>query len=123
MQPSDLKRLRELEQENVRFKWMYADLSLDNPMLKELVEKKVLSVDERRKAVVYLKQKFNASEKRACHIVCISLSDYRYQAKTQYDKEISDILRTLVQSHPANRETYWMIILNNLSSNYIFLNN
>ena len=40
MQPSDLKQLRELEQENARLKRMYADLSLDNPMLKELVEKK-----------------------------------------------------------------------------------
>ena len=39
MQPSDLKRLRELEQENARLKRMYADLSLDNQILKELVGK------------------------------------------------------------------------------------
>ena len=61
----------------------------------------MLSVDERRKAVVHLRQKFNASERKACRIVGISLSIYRYQAKTPYDKEISDLLRTLVQSHPA----------------------
>ena len=40
MQPSDLKRLRELEQENARLKRMYADVSLDNQMLKELLTKK-----------------------------------------------------------------------------------
>ena len=37
LQPSDLKRLRELEQENARLKRMYADVSLDNQMLKELL--------------------------------------------------------------------------------------
>ncbi len=61
----------------------------------------MLSVDERRKAVVHPRQKFNASERRACRIVGISLSVYRYQAKTQYDKEISDLLRILLtQNHP-----------------------
>ena len=40
MQPSDLKRLRELEQENARLKRMYADGCLDNQILKEIVGKK-----------------------------------------------------------------------------------
>ena len=40
MQPSDLKRLRELEQENARLKRMYADACLDNQILKEIVGKK-----------------------------------------------------------------------------------
>jgi putative transposase len=37
---SQLKRLRELEDENRRLKQMYADLSLDHEILKELVAKK-----------------------------------------------------------------------------------
>lgn len=40
MEVSDLKRLRELEQENARLKRMYADLSLDNTILKEALTKK-----------------------------------------------------------------------------------
>ena len=36
---SDLKRLRELETENRRLKKMYADLSLENDALKELLTK------------------------------------------------------------------------------------
>ena len=40
MTVSDLKRLKELEAENRRLKTMYADISLDNKILKELLEKK-----------------------------------------------------------------------------------
>ncbi|GAB0149555.1 hypothetical protein McPS_22950 [Marichromatium sp. PS1] len=39
MEASDLKRLRALEEENRRLKHMYADLSLDHKILKEIVEK------------------------------------------------------------------------------------
>ena len=35
------KRLKELEEENRRLKQMYADLSLDHKVLKDIVEKKL----------------------------------------------------------------------------------
>ena len=41
MQPSDIKRLRELEDENRRLKKMYAVLSLEHVMLKEVLTKKL----------------------------------------------------------------------------------
>lgn len=41
MTVSDLKRLRELEEENRKLKHMYATLSLDHQILKEVVEKKL----------------------------------------------------------------------------------
>ena len=41
MESSDVKRLRELEVENQRLKRMYAELSLDHQILKEIVEKKL----------------------------------------------------------------------------------
>jgi putative transposase len=40
MSVSDMQRLRELEQENARLKRMYADLSLDHSVLKEMLTKK-----------------------------------------------------------------------------------
>ena len=39
--PPDIKRLRELEYENARLKQMYADLSLENRALKDVIEKKL----------------------------------------------------------------------------------
>jgi putative transposase len=41
MDVSTLKRLKELEEENRRLKQMYAELSLDHKVLKDIVEKKL----------------------------------------------------------------------------------
>jgi putative transposase len=41
MDASSLKRLKELEEENRRLKHMYADLSLEHRVLKDIVEKKL----------------------------------------------------------------------------------
>jgi len=38
---SQLKRLKELEEENRKLKQMYAEMSLDHKLLKEIVEKKL----------------------------------------------------------------------------------
>ena len=36
---SEIRRMRQLEEENKKLKQMYADLSLENNVLKELIEK------------------------------------------------------------------------------------
>jgi len=41
MEASDIKRLKELEEENRRLKQMYANLSLEHTILKDIVEKKL----------------------------------------------------------------------------------
>lgn len=41
IEASDVRRLQELEAENRRLKQMYAELSLDHQILKELLEKKL----------------------------------------------------------------------------------
>lgn len=41
MTASDVKRLRQLEEENHRLKRMYADLSVDHAILKDVIEKKL----------------------------------------------------------------------------------
>jgi len=41
MDVSELKRLKELEEENRRLKQMYADLSLEHEVLKDIIEKKL----------------------------------------------------------------------------------
>ncbi|GAL69206.1 hypothetical protein JCM19301_2888 [Jejuia pallidilutea] len=40
MEQQQLKRLKELEVENSKLKQMYADVSLDNKMLKDVLSKK-----------------------------------------------------------------------------------
>jgi len=41
MSVSDIKRLKELEEENSKLKKMYADMALENHALKDLIEKKL----------------------------------------------------------------------------------
>lgn len=41
METSHLRRLKELEQENYQLKQMYADVSLNNTMLKDVLSKKL----------------------------------------------------------------------------------
>lgn len=41
MMPSDMKRLRELEEENSRLKRIVADLSLDREMLQDVIKRKL----------------------------------------------------------------------------------
>ena len=40
MEAQDLKRLKELEEENRRLKQMYAELAMDNKVLKDVLSKK-----------------------------------------------------------------------------------
>ncbi len=39
--PSEMKRLRELEQENARLKKIVADLTLDREMLQDVIKRKI----------------------------------------------------------------------------------
>lgn len=41
MSVSDIKRLKELEEENAKLKKMFADMALENHALKDLIEKKL----------------------------------------------------------------------------------
>ena len=41
MEAADIRRLKELESENARLKHMYADVSLENRALKDVIEKKL----------------------------------------------------------------------------------
>jgi len=49
MEASQLKRLKELEDENRRLKRMYADLSLDHELLKDVLGKKLIMKGTRKK--------------------------------------------------------------------------
>ena len=41
LEVSQLKKLKELEEENAKLKKMYANLALDNEILREVIEKKL----------------------------------------------------------------------------------
>jgi len=59
---AELRRLKQLEEENRQLKQIVADLSLDKHMLQEVFVKKVLRPANKRPPVAYLENSFTVSE-------------------------------------------------------------
>ena len=81
--PSELKRLRLLEEENRKLKQWVADLSLDKAMLQEVVTKKGLRPAQKRAWVGRLQERFGSSERRALRVVTMSCSAFSYTPKAR----------------------------------------
>ncbi|WP_223303781.1 IS3 family transposase [Dickeya dianthicola] len=101
MVSSDIKRMKELEEENRRLKQMYASLSLDHEILKDVVFKKTLTVPEKRELVRYVMKEHQASERRGCRIIGISRSLLHYCPNTARDLPVVEALQKLAHQYPA----------------------
>ncbi|MEL6626942.1 MAG: IS3 family transposase [Bacteroidota bacterium] len=100
MDASMIKRLKELEEENRKLKQMYADLSLENHAMKDLIEKKPLSPDQKRSSVDYLRSEHGLSLRKSCKILKLSSSVYYYQPKERDDGALIESLSALSDNHP-----------------------
>ncbi|GAB2191577.1 hypothetical protein MAH1_31850 [Sessilibacter sp. MAH1] len=68
MEASDVKRLKELEEENRRLKQMYANLTLKSQLQEEIIKKAVISVAERRIWAKSLQIKHRVSITTCCDV-------------------------------------------------------
>ncbi|QDL94113.1 IS3 family transposase (plasmid) [Paroceanicella profunda] len=66
MSRDQLKRLKELEQENARLRRAVSDLTLDKLILSEAAPGKLLSPSRRRRCIDHVRQELGVSERRAC---------------------------------------------------------
>ncbi|MGQ0541974.1 MAG: IS3 family transposase [Blastocatellia bacterium] len=109
MDASELKRIRQLEEENGRLKKMYADLALENMAIKDLLGKP-LEPDRRRWAVGFLIAIWSLSVVKACRIAGLSrkawyLGDGKERADKR-DAPVIEALNEIVEAHP--RWGFWM---------------
>ncbi|WP_442952013.1 IS3 family transposase [Orrella sp. JC864] len=65
---SELRRLRQLEDENKKLKQLVADLTLDKVMLQDVLKKKALRPAQRKQLVGHLIDRYRISVNRACQI-------------------------------------------------------
>ncbi|MFZ9080824.1 MAG: IS3 family transposase [Alphaproteobacteria bacterium] len=100
MEASDVRRMKELEDENRRLKQMYADLSLKSRMQEEINKKALRPTAERRNWVRQLRTQFRASINRCCDAACLSRTAFYYRAKLPDDDELIDVLLALIEKHP-----------------------
>ncbi|MEL7563266.1 IS3 family transposase [Dehalogenimonas sp. 4OHTPN] len=91
----ELKRLKTLEEENRRLKQIVADQALDIRALTAL--KKLLKPKVKCLAVSHIRESLGLSERRACMLVDISSSVYRYQPKPDDDAQLRKRLRELAE--------------------------
>ncbi len=96
---SDVKKMENLEEENARLKKMYADLAIDNQILKDLFTKKRLGPATKRQLAEELVRDQDVPASRACKLVCFSRSQFYYSSKRD-DKELMDALQELVLQIP-----------------------
>ena len=75
---SELRSLKQLEEENRRLKNTVADLSLYKEMLQEVLRQKVIKPAGRRQLADFLKTAYKISERNAVKTVYLQRSTYRY---------------------------------------------
>lgn len=92
---SNAKRLKSLEDENAKLKKLLADTMLYNSALKDLLGKKVVAPAARRKAVAYLRETFEMSERRACTVLGCCRMTMRYQGSRVDDIDLRDRMKAI----------------------------
>ncbi|WP_416337482.1 IS3 family transposase (plasmid) [Klebsiella quasipneumoniae] len=100
MEASDIKKMKDLEDENRRLKQMFADLSLECRALKDVIEKKPLKPAIKRELVSYLTAQFAMSLRQACRILSLSRTIFRYQPDTQRDEPVIMALTVAAERYP-----------------------
>ena len=71
LKENEVKRLRDLEKENLRLKRLLAERDVELDVVREFLQKKVSNALEKRMAVVFLASR-KISQKRTCEIPRIS---------------------------------------------------
>ncbi len=97
---SEIRRLRQLGEENRRLTSLVADLSLDKAMLQDVLRKNMKPV--RRRAVVqYVQTAWEVAERRACGALGFWRSTHRYRSVADRQEELRLKLRELAASRPS----------------------
>lgn len=80
MTADDVKRLRQLEQENARLKKLLAERDLEIEVMKEISAKKMVSAPVRRQQTAFAQQQ-GLSQRRACALLSTARSSLRYHSR------------------------------------------
>ncbi len=77
---TELRRLRQLEDENQRLKKLVAELSLDKEMLQEVLKQSSEAGSE-APAVTFLREAYRISVRRGCGLLMQSRTVYHWQSQ------------------------------------------
>lgn len=97
MEVAEARRLKQLEEENRRLKEIVANLTLDNQILKEVLQKKSIKPAKKRELAEEISQAYGISERRACRILDLNRSSKRYKAtEKSVDEKVIERMKELI---------------------------
>ena len=97
---SELRRLRQVEEENSRLKRLVADLSLDKHMLSEALRKKSLRPARRRELAGWFQDTFQVSCLRACRLAQFSRAAWYRRSRAKDQSGLRLRIRDLAHARP-----------------------
>ncbi len=100
MDVSEAQRLRAMEDENRRLKLLVAELSLHGEALKAGHTEKTAGACRSRGEVAFVSSEFHLSERRACKLLGVERSSYRYEPRPDRNAELRDELVQLARQKP-----------------------
>ncbi|MDE4275924.1 IS3 family transposase [Phaeobacter gallaeciensis] len=95
---SEIRRLKQLEDENGKLKRLVADLTLDKTMLQNALGKKVVKPVRRREVVRHYQHVFEVSERRACRAMGLGRASHRYQSRRDPEVELRMRFKELAEA-------------------------
>lgn len=101
LEVSQLRRLRQLEEENRRLKQIVADCPARYHGAERHRRKKLVTPTARRAAVGHLQQRYEMSQRRACRVIGAHRRTMRYQRRARDGElQVRERLRTLAAERP-----------------------
>ncbi|WP_183759230.1 IS3 family transposase [Rhizobium sp. BK181] len=101
MLPPEMKKLKQLEDENARLKKIVADLTLDREMLQDVIRRKPLRPARKREMVKGMCQDWAISIRRACGALDFDRSTHHYTSRRAdqagLERRIREICETRVR--------------------------
>ena len=98
LMPSEMKRLRQLEDEKAKLKRIVADLSMDKAMLPDFLLKKALTPGRKRELVDKLRSDWKVSIRRVCSALRVDRSLYVYKSKRGSQADIKQRIKEIAQT-------------------------
>ncbi|MFV0292825.1 MAG: IS3 family transposase, partial [Paracoccus sp. (in: a-proteobacteria)] len=115
MDASMISQMKAIEDENRRLKKMFAELSMQNELLKEALGKKVTGPSQRREMAANAVERRQVSIALSCRTFGISETCYRYSPKLKAENElIADLLIGLTEARKTWGFGLWFLHLRNI---------
>ena len=99
MDVSQAQEAKQLRDENTKLRKLVADLSLDKEALQSVIRKKRLELVALKAAVEQVRGEYAFSQRRACGLMAMAVSSYRYQSRRS-DEPLRTRLVELAREKP-----------------------